>query len=151
MENQYLNADKLEFTQSIQENLKEIAKWAKFLAILGFVGIAILVLVSIFTIIFGVIASSMEDTPFPLALVGVLYLGMAAVYYFPIKYLYDFATNMKDSLKTSNRIVFSRAFENLKSHYKFMGIFTIVMLSLYILILIGVLLIVGFLGAIGGY
>ena len=41
---------------------------------------------------------------------------------------------MKSALKLNNNEDFKMAFSNLKSHYKFMGIFAIVIISIYILI-----------------
>ena len=67
---------------------------------------------------------------------GFVYVILALVYFFPILYLFRFAKKMKDSLRTNDNSELTAAFSNLKSHYKFVGIFTIVILSLYLLIFI---------------
>jgi hypothetical protein len=48
---------------------------------------------------------------------------------------------MKKALLLKNDAVLTRAFEMLKSHYKFIGVFTIILLSVYAL-----LAIIGFVG-----
>ena len=69
-----------------------------------------------------------------------LYLAFAVLYYFPISYLYQFSENTKKQLKTMTITLIRDAFEFLKSHYKFMGILTIILLSFYaIIIFIGLI------------
>lgn len=121
--------------------LKETAKWCSFLSILGFIGIGILVIIALF---FGAMMASLSSmgasNDFNAALGGgfftVLYLIMAVLYFFPVYYLYKFSVNMKTALYKKDEETLTKAFEYMKSHYKFVGIFTIVMLSLYLLLLI---------------
>jgi hypothetical protein len=42
---------------------------------------------------------------------------------------------MKNAIATKNDDVLADALENLKSHYKFIGVLTIIMISLYILLI----------------
>jgi hypothetical protein len=73
---------------------------------------------------------------FPMTMVGFLYLGIGAIYFFPINYLYQYSAKIKQGLQSNDSLTITSAFENLKSLFKFMGIFTIVILSLYGLILL---------------
>jgi len=68
---------------------------------------------------------------------GIPYLFIGALYFFPIYYLYKFSTNIKSALYNNNEGSEEKAFENLKSHYKFMGIFMIVLLAFYLIMGIG--------------
>ena len=68
------------------------------------------------------------------ALVSFIYILMIALYFFPLYYLYNFSVKMTESIKSASSMSMESAFENLKSHYKFMGIFMIVILSIYALI-----------------
>lgn len=114
--------------------LHEAARWTKFLSILGFVGIGIMVLVALFA---GAVLSMLPGTselPFPPAFLSVIYLLIAVLYFFPVYYLYQFSTKLSDALAQKNNSYLETAFENLKSHYKFIGILAIIMLSLYALI-----------------
>ena len=54
--------------------------------------------------------------------------------------MYKYATGTKRALESSNSDVLSDALVNLKSHHKFLGITAIVVISLYILIIIGVII-----------
>lgn len=123
----------------ISNYLKESAKWGKFLAIVGYVGIGLMVLLSIFVMIGFSIASQLADTGFPMGLFGFVYLVIAAIYYFPVTYLYKFSIQMRNGLNANDQLTITDGFKNLKSLFKFMGIFTIVVLSLYALILIIIL------------
>lgn len=130
-----------ELTISTQSKsyLLEISKWANFLAILGFVGIGLMVLGGLVAIVAG---TSIPGASGQLGLVGIIYLAMVAIYFFPTLYLYRFAQKMKIAMNNSSQENLDLGFENLKAFFKFIGIFTIVILSLYVLMLI-----VGLLGA----
>ena len=43
---------------------------------------------------------------------------------------------MKSALATKNDDVLADAFENLKSHFKFIGVLTIIVISLYVLLFV---------------
>ncbi|MFK7758268.1 MAG: hypothetical protein AB8B53_15160 [Flavobacteriales bacterium] len=114
-----------------KEFLKETAKWTKFLSIIGFIGIGFMVIAA-FTI-GSIFASAGADLPFPSVVLTLLYLVLAAIYVFPILYLYKFSVGMTKALNDENDMSYAAAFENLKSHYKFVGIFTIIILGFYVL------------------
>jgi hypothetical protein len=116
--------------------LIESSKWGKFLAIVGYVTIGILVLVGLFLIIGMSIMKSLTDIPFNPGIFGLLYFVFAVIYYFPVTYLYKFSNKIKQGLTTVNQQTMTDGFGNLKSMFKFIGIMTIVMLSLYALILV---------------
>ncbi|WP_299549631.1 DUF5362 family protein [Seonamhaeicola sp.] len=127
----------LDINQEIKGYLSETSKWAYYLAILGFVGIGLMVLLGIFMAFFQGLAGSGVDALYGVGYsigVGLVYIVIAAVYFFPILYLFNFSKHMKSALKLSNNKDFITAFSNLKSHYKFVGIFSIVIISIYILI-----------------
>jgi hypothetical protein len=126
--------------------LREISKWAFFFAILGFIGIVFMV---IGAILVGTIYAPMLDMLAQqqgISSLGITltitYLVMALLYFMPVLYLFKFSRKMKTALATKNDEVLANAFENLKSHYKFVGVLTIIMISLYVL-LIGFSLVAG--------
>ena len=115
--------------------LIEIGKWTKFLSILGFVIIGIMVIGGLFA---GTILSNIgTDLPFPGFIIGLLYIFIALIYLFPVLYIYRFSTKLKIALSNMDSITLEAAFQNLKSHYKFIGVFTIVVLGLYLILGIG--------------
>jgi hypothetical protein len=125
----------LKLNNYAKEFLRETAKWAYFLAIMGFIGIGLIVVIALFA---GVIFSAIPTDANPYGGIGggvvtVIYLIIGGLYFFPVLYLYRFANKMKIALARNDEDVLTNAFEYLKSHYKFIGIFTIVMMSFYLL------------------
>ena len=135
------NGENLVIDWRSKEFLKETAKWTKFLAILGFVGIGLMVLGSL--VMLFAPSSLMSNGDFPFGgkiFMMLLYLAFAVLYYFPISYLYQFSENTKKAIENNYNNAIRDAFEFLKSHYKFMGILTIILLSFYaIMIFIGLI------------
>ena len=143
MENQELvSTEKTELviSETSESYLAEIKKWANFLAIMGFVGVGFMVLGGLFmTIIFSVLPDDQNAFPFPAMLLGIFYLVLALVYFFPVRYLYLFAVKLKYALLNRDNDFLENSFGYLKSHYKFIGIMVIVMLTLYpIAIVVGI-------------
>lgn len=135
------NGENLVIDWRSKEFLKETAKWTKFLAILGFVGIGLMVLGSL--VMLFAPSSLMSNGDFPFGgkiFMMLLYLAFAVLYYFPISYLYQFSENTKKAIENNDNNAIRDAFEFLKSHYKFMGILTIILLAFYaIIIFIGII------------
>ena len=135
------NGENLVIDWRAKEFLKETAKWTKFLAILGFVGIGLMVLGSL--VMLFAPSSLMSNGDFPFGgkiFMMLLYLAFAVLYYFPISYLYQFSENTKKAIENNDNNAIRDAFEFLKSHYKFMGILTIILLAFYaIMIFIGLI------------
>lgn len=126
--------EELRIDRISREFLTETAKWANFLSILGFIGLGLMVLMSLFMLVAGASSSFM-----PLGngiFVGIFYILIAGFYFVPINYLYKFSSNMKNALRTNNQASLTSSFEYIKSHYKFIGILTIVMIGIYILMIL---------------
>ena len=65
-----------------------------------------------------------------------MYLVIALVYFFPIYYLFQFSSKMKKAFKENDNDLINSSFEHLKSHYKFIGIVSLVFVVLYVLIIL---------------
>lgn len=123
-------------SSEIKSYLEETAKWGKFLAIVGFVFIGLMALFSLF---FGTLLSSLpggELFPFNPMVFTIPFLLIVALYFFPVLYLYRFSTKMQTALHLNNESDLTESFSNLKSLYKFTGIFTAVFLGIYALFFI---------------
>ena len=136
----------LQLNDSAKGFLKETAKWTYFLSILGFIGIGLIVLLALFAgALFAFIGNLIQETH-NLGWVGgsfisVIYLIIAAIYFFPIYYLYNFSSKLKIALKNNDSAILANSFENLKSHYKYIGIASLIILSFYALILLGMVVV----------
>lgn len=125
--------EELNITQQSISYLGSIAKWSKFLAIVGFIMVGLLVLIAVFAGAFlGFMGSASGVAPGTEAgMLTVIYIIMAVIYFFPILFLYKFSVKLKRALGSSSSSELAEAFANLKSHYKFIGILTIIVLSFY--------------------
>lgn len=122
--------------------LGDTAKWAKFLAIMGFVGCGILVLIGLFFSLFMSTMGKFSSSEMPFSGFGLIYVALAALYFFPSLYLFQFAKNAKLALQTEDSDLLATAIDKHHSAFKFIGILTATVLGLYALIFIFV--IVGF-------
>ena len=125
-----------------------ISKWGKFLAIVGFIFLGLMVLGAIAMLVGSSFIAANQPRGFgntqamPMTFASILYLLMAVLYFFPTLYLLKFSNKVKMAWEHKNQSDFDEAIVNLKSLFKFVGILTIVILGLYILMFL-----VGMLGA----
>lgn len=129
--------NQLIINQVSRKFLAETARWAKLLSIIGFVGMGFMVIGAIFFMVAFSVFDIPNDLPFPPSLLGILYIVIAVIYLFPLLYLFRFAIKMKEAMVHLQQSTLDLAFSNLKSHYKFIGIFMLVTLGLYAVILLG--------------
>ena len=128
--------------QSSRAHLSEAAKWAKFLAIVGFVMCGLIVVIAIFAgSFFAMLSRSYNDgyrssatlTGGMGAFIAIFYIGIAILFFLPYLFLFRFATRMKAALITNDQLTLNTSFQNLKIMFRYVGILTIVMLSFYAL------------------
>jgi len=133
--------NRLVISRSSFQYLNEIGKWGKFLSIVGFCFIGLFVVIGLTA---GTVMSFLgqeQSMPFPGFVLGLIYIAMGLLYFFPVLYLFNFSRHMKTALTTKSNQDMDAAFDNLKSHYKYIGIFMIVVLSLYALAAGGMLMV----------
>ncbi len=112
----------------------EASKWAKFLAILGFIFVGLIAIGGLLSgIAFSFASSQFSMFPFPPILFSFVYLLLAILYFFPALYLYNFSTQSQKAIVSTNGNTMDDALKNLKSHFKFIGIMAIIVIALYII------------------
>lgn len=122
--------------------LTEAAKWAKFLSIIGFIICAMLVLTGVFWGTFLAASFAEVDSEFKslegigTSLFTIWFAIVALLYFFPSLYLFNFASKMQTALRNNDQISLNTSFKNLKSCLKFWGIFLIIILCFYALVII---------------
>ena len=123
--------------------LRRTAKWARFLAFVGFALIALIVIFGLFagSMIGRFVAKESVTLPSCGALYSLIFLLLAVFYFFPTLFLYRFATR---SLKAVNGAfdggVFSTGLDSLRRLFAFTGVFILIVLCLYAsLFLIGLI------------
>ncbi len=118
-------------------NLSETARWARFLAIVGFIFLGLIVLSGL------VMSAAMSqlgmagDTSGFGAIAGlagigvaVMYLIIALVAFFPFLFIFRFANQMRRALSTDDQALLNTSFQNLKAYFRYLGIITIISLVL---------------------
>ncbi len=117
--------------------LRSTRPWVMFLAILGFVVLAFMILGSLFLIVVGNVMTHQANMPaFFGPGIGVVELLLALVYLFPCLYLLRYGIAI-GNIPGSGQDAMEQALKQQKSFWKFMGILMIILLALYVLIFIG--------------
>ena len=136
--------------QAGKSHLGEAARWAKFLSVMGFIGCGLVVLIGVFFgSFFSAFTSGFErNNPYgnvsPTtgmgAVMAVVYIIIALIYFFPCLFLYRFATKMKTALASDDQETLNASFQNLKATLRFIGILTLIGICFWVLALIVTLL-----------
>lgn len=138
MEQQNVLGD-LTVDATASRELREVAKWGKFLSIIGFIVCGLFVLVGIFA---GSIFSSFNKydsygsnvaSGMGVAMIFI-YVILAVVYFFPTLFLFQSSVKMKEALNTSSQELFNEALTKLKACFRYWGIMTIIIISIYALV-----------------
>ena len=119
--------------------LNETRKWAKFLAIIGFVGCGLIVLAAIAMIATSLLRFNEYMGIMPV-FIGFIYLLMALVYFFPSLFLFRFGHFMGKALENKDQILFLNSLKNQRSFFRFVGVLTIIVIVFYVLVLFGAIL-----------
>ncbi len=124
-------------------HLAETARWGRFLAIVGFVMIALIVLAAaLFMAMGSALTEAMAQSGGPAfsgQVFGVIYLILGGIYLYPTVQLFNFAKNTKAALQSNQSQLITESMGNLKSVFKFFGIITILVIALYAIMLVFVL------------
>jgi Family of unknown function (DUF5362) len=132
------NLFELHVDHNVSTYLTETAKWAKFMAIMGFIGCGFMVLFSLFigsflSAAFLRMGGGTAGLGYMGGFLSFIYIVIAIVYFFPCLYLYNFASKMQVALRSNDQDLLSLSFRNLKSCYRFVGILMIIVLALWVL------------------
>lgn len=123
----------MELSIQAKKHLLEASKWAYIISIIGFIGIALLIVAS-FTI-----GSFLANAPegylnlISPQFLSFLYLIMAGVYFIPVFFLFQFGKKTKQALENNDSSLLAFGLKKLMSHYKFIGILMIIGIVLYFL------------------
>ena len=135
--------ENLRITENIQSNLLSATKWLKFMTILGTVGVALIFIIGV------VLLFVPTYDGVPGAIVGVIYMLLTLLYFYPIKKSFDLIKNTRDAMGNASQMSLEQAAANVKSILKYFGILSIVCMSIYAMIFI-VCFIIGFIEGMAG-
>jgi beta-lactamase regulating signal transducer with metallopeptidase domain len=123
------------------------SKWGKFLGILGYLAVGLMILLSVFMILGGFFAGELLGRvmpfPFPLWIIGVVYLIIAILYFLPVHKMYKMCSGLRTAADSNDQASLNSAFSNMAQCYKYTGIMAITLIVIYILFIIGIMLFAG--------
>lgn len=128
-------------TDEAKAYFREAARWSTFLGILGFVMSGLLVLAGIgASVAMSALGGSSDFSTlgFNPAFLGLFYIILGVIYIFPSLYMYNFGSKTKRGIDGNDQAAAVEGWRNLKSFFRFMGIFAIIALVVYALAIIGI-------------
>ena len=117
--------------------IKDTTRWAKFLAIVGFVmsGIFLIIFIYYVSTLLNFNTARGEGHPpysYYSGITLLTYLLMAILSFFPCLYLLRFASRMQRALRNNDQEELNDSFRNLRACLRFVGILTVISLGLMI-------------------
>lgn len=128
------NLFRMEIDEPIKSNMLEMARWTKFLAIVGFVFMGLMLFLGLLV---GTLAGSLMSNYFGglggVGAIGIIFVFVIIIslYFYPTLALFKYSKLIRQALITNNKELFYMAMNWLKNMFKYMGILMIIVLSLY--------------------
>ncbi len=139
---------RMEIDEYSKVTFLEMVRWTKFLAIIGFIFLGLMVL-GMFSMAFAVAAfpgmagmGGMSNSMAGLGAVGLVLMTLVIIgmTYYPIYGLLRYSTFMKKAMITNNKEFFHKAIVYLKNVFKYYGICMIIVLGFYGVAIIAMLI-----------
>lgn len=138
-ENSHFDSFELQITKSSQDFLRTASGWAMFLSIVGFIGCGLGLMGSLSVMALGNMGGTGGVNPMAAVggmSMGVMLLVFTVVMFFPVLYLFKFASKTKDALNSTSTELITQAFSSLKSYFVWAGILTIVYIVGYTIFIV---------------
>jgi hypothetical protein len=127
----------LELSSSSLNHLNSTRKWTMFLSVLGFIFLGLLIVFGLATSTFLTAFKSKEvNLGIPESMFIVVFIVVAAIYFFPVFYLFRFSRYMRDAIQMLSREKLDKAFKNLRIYFTYIGILVIIVLSIYLIAIV---------------
>ncbi len=128
---------KIEIGAEALNHLNSAWKWTMFLSILGFIFLGLLIVAGVVTSTFLSAFKTQEaNLGIPESLMIIILIVIAAIYFFPVFFLFRFSRNTRDAIQTLDKRKLEKAFRNLRIYFTYIGIMVIVVLSIYLVTLL---------------
>lgn len=126
----------LEVNATGKEYITEASKWAKFLGILGFISLGLMILGGLTIMTSGSAMLRASGMPIGGGVIGLIYLVGALLFFFPAYYLYKFGAVSRKAMQTGSIADLNAGLGYMKSYFKFSGILAIVIIAFYIIAIV---------------
>ena len=129
------------FSPRLVRDMAATKPWVRFIAVLGTIGVAIIVIAGIVFLFAG--ASFAEATGVPLGgpLIGLLYLILAVVAGYPMVLLHQYAGKIRDFVGKPEAQELEAAVERQRTFWKTYGILSIVMIGVSLVVAVVVVVV----------
>ena len=125
----------LSIDPTTKAHLSEAARWARFLAIVGMIGLALMVVIFGYAMMSS--ATGSFDGTYGTYGMGAYGFGIfagyiilaAVLYFFPLLFTLRFANKMHTALNANDQQALNTSFQNLKICFRYIGILTIICLA----------------------
>lgn len=132
---------KMNVSETGLEYLKQTADWTKFMAVLGFISLGMMIFSGgILATLSGVLPSGNELSyayndlgENGMMITGILYVALGALMIIPYAYLNKFSNTCRNAIRNQEEQLLEDSFYFMKAYWKFLGIFTIAMISLMLI------------------
>lgn len=137
MEEQVSN--RLILPESTKKEMANLSKWAKYIAVSGFIIGAIIIIFGVFTglIALGLFHLGIDSetlSNLPSWIVILVYIVIVGVYFIPFLLLYNFAVKARAAIVLDSEKVLNLALNNLHQCFRFTGVITVTFIALYVLV-----------------
>ncbi|MGC4032879.1 MAG: DUF4339 domain-containing protein [Tepidisphaeraceae bacterium] len=128
-------------TERALDMLRKTKPWARFLSILIFVCAGFMVLAGIVMLGVGVLGANMNysragNDSLGVIVGGIVYIGLAVIYYVPGVYLGRYASRIADLCQARREDQLEEALEAQKSFWKFVGIAALLTIGLWVVMMV---------------
>jgi len=112
--------------EAVIEPLRKTKPWVRFLSILGFIGVAFIVVMSV-AVMFMSSTIPAESSPFSFSFLAMIpHLIMSALYFFPALFLFRYASSINSLVNGGGLNNLQDALEHQKSFWRFVGMLALV-------------------------
>jgi hypothetical protein len=143
-------------TEGVLRQLKGTKGWVKLMAVISFLLGGMMCLGGLAVAVFGIFGSTLLATigaggdemagltglggAIGGVVIGVVYAGLGAIYLIPGFKLWGYASSIEDLLKDHAVVTLEKALDYQRAFWKFVGLFTIVMIALYLLAIVAIVI-----------
>lgn len=127
----------MKISEAMKADLLSSAKWAKFLCILGCIGVAFMLIAGLAVMLLGNKLMAAANLYGMQGIVGIGYIITAGLMIYPLMKGFQFANGTKAACLTNNEAELARGFAGMKGYLQFVGILAVIVLVIYGLLIIG--------------
>ncbi|HUV01105.1 MAG TPA: hypothetical protein VMW32_09100 [Bacteroidales bacterium] len=128
---------KIEIGPETIRNLNAARKWSMFLSVLGFIFLGLIIVAGLTTSLFlSAFKSEEVNLGIPESAMIILFIVIAAIYFFPVFFLFRFSRHTRNAVQTLDKQELLKASKNLRLYFSYIGVMIIIVISIYIVALI---------------